>query len=91
MHGYCNGNACAAVEEYQRCFPAQSIPSKSVFSHVHQTECETGCHPSVSVQCEMEVVPDINPLNSELHPNYKFQLSELFCVVLNFVHAFRKT
>jgi len=63
MYGFCNGNVCIAVEEYRRCCPAQRIPSKGVFSHVHQTECETGCLPSVSVQCEREVVPDINKQN----------------------------
>jgi hypothetical protein len=60
VYGFCDGNACAAVEEYQRHFPNQRIPSKGVFSRVRQTMHETGCLPSVSVQSEKEVVPDVN-------------------------------
>ena len=37
VYGFCNGNACAAVEEYQRRFPDQRIPSRSVFTRIHQT------------------------------------------------------
>jgi len=53
-------NAYAAVVEYRRQFPNWWIPSKYIFPHVHQTVRETGCLPSVSVQFEREVVPDIN-------------------------------
>lgn len=56
----CDDSAYAAVVEYRRQFPNRWIPSKCIFSHVHQTIHETGCLPSVSVQFEREVVPDIN-------------------------------
>jgi hypothetical protein len=50
VYGICDGNAHAAVEEYQRRFPDQRIPSRGVFAHIHQTMRETGCLPSVAVQ-----------------------------------------
>jgi hypothetical protein len=60
VYGFCDGNARAAVGEYQRRFSDRIIPSKGVFSCVPQTMRETGCLPSVSVQSEREVVPDVN-------------------------------
>jgi hypothetical protein len=58
VYGFCDGNARAAVEEYQRRFPNRRIPSRGVgvFTHIHQTMRETGCLPSVVVQSEREVV-----------------------------------
>ena len=52
VYGFCNGNARAAVKEYQRRFPDRRIPSRVVFSRIHQTMRETGCLPSVAVQSE---------------------------------------
>ena len=60
VYGFYIGNARAAVEEYQRRFPDRRIPSRSVFTRIHQTVRETGCLPSVAVQSEMEVVRTIN-------------------------------
>ena len=60
VYGFCDGNACAAVEEYQRRFPDRRIPSRSVFSRIHQTLRDTGSLPSVSLQSEREVVRTIN-------------------------------
>jgi len=60
VYGFCNGNACAAVEEYQRRFPDRRIPSRGVFTLVHQTMLETVSFPSVAVQSEMEVARTIN-------------------------------
>jgi len=60
VYGFCDGNAHAAVEEYQRRFPDCRIPSRGVFSCIHQTMRETGCLLSVAVQSEREVVPLIN-------------------------------
>jgi len=60
VYGFCDGNARAAVDEYRRCFPDQRIPSRGVFSRIHQTTRETGCLPIVAVQSEREVVPLIN-------------------------------
>ena len=59
-YGFCNGNARAAVEEYQRRFPDRRIPSRGVFTHIHQTMRETRCLPSVAVQSERKVVRTIN-------------------------------
>ena len=60
VYGFCNGNARAAVEEYQRRFPDRRIPSRGVFIRIHQTMRETGSLPSVAVQSEREVVRTIN-------------------------------
>jgi len=60
VYGFCNGNARAAVEEYQRRFPDRRIPSRGIFTRIHRTMCETGCLPSVAVQSEREVVRTIN-------------------------------
>ena len=60
VYGFCDGNARAAVEEYQRRFPDRRIPSRSVFTRIHQTLRDTGCLPSVGVQSKREVVRTIN-------------------------------
>ena len=59
VYGFCDGNVRAAVEEYQRCFPDRRIPSRSVFTRIHQTLRDTGSLPSVSVQSEREVGVEI--------------------------------
>ena len=60
VFGFFDGNARAAVEEYQRRFPDRRIPSRSVFTRIHQTLRDTGTLPSVCVQSEREVVRTIN-------------------------------
>jgi len=60
VYGFCDRNARAAVDEYHRRFPDRRIPSRGVFSPIHQTMRETGCLPSVAVQTEREVVPLID-------------------------------
>ena len=60
VYGFCDGNARAAVDEYQRRFPDRRIPSRSVFSRIHQTRCDTGCLPSVAVQSERQVTRTID-------------------------------
>jgi len=60
VNGFCNGNAHAAVEEYQRRFPDGRIPSRGVFTRINQTLRDTGCPPSVAVRSEREVVRTIN-------------------------------
>ena len=60
MYGFCNGNAHAAVEEYQRRFHDRRIPSRGVFTRINQTLRDTGCLPSVAVRSEREVVRRIN-------------------------------
>jgi hypothetical protein len=49
VYGFCNGNARAAVEEYQRRFPDRRIPSTCVFTRIHRTLRDTGCLPRVAV------------------------------------------
>jgi len=53
---FCIGNARAAVKEYQRRFPHRRIPSRSVFTRIHQTLRDSGSLPSVAVLSEREVV-----------------------------------
>ena len=60
VYGFCDGNARAAVQENQRRFSDRRIPSRSVFSRIHQTLRDTGSLPSVSLQSEREVVRTIN-------------------------------
>jgi hypothetical protein len=60
VYGFCDRNALAAVEEYRWRFPDGRIPSKGIFSRVHQPMRESGCLPGVSVQSEREVVRDVN-------------------------------
>ena len=60
VYGFCNGNARAAVEEYQRCFPDRRILSRGVFTRINQTLHDTGCLPTVAVRSEREVVRTIN-------------------------------
>ena len=60
VYRFCNGNARAVVEEHQRRFPNRRIPSRGVFTRIHQTMRETGCLPSVAVQSEREMVQTIN-------------------------------
>ena len=60
VYGFCDGNARAAVQEYQMRFPDRRIPSRSVFTRNNQTLRDTGCLPSVSLQSVREVVRTIN-------------------------------
>jgi len=66
VYGICNGNARAAVEEYQRRFPDRKIPSRGVFTRIRQTMRDTGCLPSVAVQSEREVLRTINTRENNL-------------------------
>ena len=43
VYGFCNGNAHAAVEEYQRRFPDRRISSRGVCTRINQTLRDTGC------------------------------------------------
>jgi len=60
VYGFCDVNARAAVEKYRRRFPDRRIPSRGVFSRIHQKMGENVCLPSVAVQSEREVVPLID-------------------------------
>ena len=60
MHGFCNGSALASVEEYRRRFPDRRIPSRRVFTRIHQTLRDTGCLPSVAVRSERELIGTID-------------------------------
>ena len=63
VYGFGDGNARAAVQEYQRRFPDRRIPSRSVFTRIHQTLRDTGSLPSLSLQSEREVVRTTNTLD----------------------------
>ena len=54
VYGFCNGNLRASVEEYRRRFPPphQRIPSRHIFTRIHQTLQDNGCFSSVSVNSE---------------------------------------
>lgn len=43
IYGLCNGNARAAQKEYEVRYPDRVIPSRQVFTRVHQRLLETGC------------------------------------------------
>ena len=60
VYGFCNGNGRAAVLEYERRFPDRRIPSRRVFTRIHQTLRDTGSLPSVAVWSEREGVRTIN-------------------------------
>ena len=60
VYGFCDGNARAAVDEYRRRFPDRRIPSRSVFTRIHQTLRDSGCFPSLSVSSERQVVGNIS-------------------------------
>ena len=60
VYGYCNGNASAAVNEYQRRYPERRIPSKRVFTRVQQSLRDNGCLPSFTLHSERETVQTIN-------------------------------
>ena len=60
VYGFCNGNSRASVEEYRTRFPDLKIPSRRVFTRIHQTLRDKGCFPSVSVSSERQVVGTIN-------------------------------
>jgi len=60
VYGYCDGNACAAVNEYRRRYPERRIPSKHVFTRVEQALRDDGCLPSFALHSEREIVRTIN-------------------------------
>jgi len=48
------------LKNTKRRFPDRRIPSRGVFTRIHQTMRETGCLPSVALQSEREVVRTIS-------------------------------
>ena len=56
VYGYCDGNASAAVNEYQRRYPERRILSKRVFTHVEQALRDNGCLLSFALHSEREMV-----------------------------------
>lgn len=75
IYGLCNGNACTAAGQHERCFPNWRILSKDIFSHIHQTMSETGSLPGVPLQSEREVVDA--DFNSQPSWVYEFSLSRI--------------
>jgi hypothetical protein len=49
VYGFCDGNARAAVEEYQRRFSDRRIRATRIITRIHQTLRDIGCLPSVAV------------------------------------------
>ena len=66
VYGFCDGNANAAVEEYRRRYPERRIPSRGVFTRVHQTLRDNVCLPSVAVQSEREMVQTLKTRENTL-------------------------
>ena len=60
VYGFCNGNSRAALEEYRRRLPDRTVPSRRVFTRIHQILRDNGCFLSVSVSSERQVVGKIN-------------------------------
>jgi hypothetical protein len=60
VYGFCSDNSRGAVEENRRHFLDRRIPSRSVFTRIHQILRDNGCFPSVSVSSEKQVVGTIN-------------------------------
>ena len=58
VYGSCNGNSRASVE-YRRRVPHRRIPSRRVFTRIHQTLRDNCSFPSVSVNSERKVVGKI--------------------------------
>lgn len=57
VYGFCNGNARAAVGEYQRRFPGRRVPSRHTFSRVFQFSREHGRFPGTHGNVERAVRP----------------------------------
>ena len=60
VYGYCDGNASAAINEYQRRYPERRIPSKRVYTRVDLSLRDNGCLPSFALHSEREIVRTIN-------------------------------
>jgi len=60
------GRHVANMPTNQRRFPDRRIPSRSVFTLIHQTLQDNGCLPGVSLQSETEVVRTFNTRESIL-------------------------
>lgn len=45
VYGFCDGNATAAVREYQRRFPGRRVPDIRTFINIHRRFCEIGIRP----------------------------------------------
>ena len=55
VHGVCNGNAAAAVGEYQLQYPRRRIPDRRVFILVHQRLGEKVSFPSANRWAERQI------------------------------------
>ena len=60
VYRFCNGNARAAVEEYQRRFPDPRIPSGNVFTRIYQILFDKFCLRIVALRSERDVVRKTN-------------------------------
>jgi len=84
VYGFCNGNALAAVEEYQRRFPDRSIPSRPVFTRIHQTLRDTGFLPSVAVRSDKNCRHTQHKLSKSYNFNIRVVIVyNMYCVTLS--------
>jgi hypothetical protein len=60
VYGFCDGNALAAVEEYRSSFTDRRIPSRGLFTRIHETLRNTASFPSINLSSERKVVESIN-------------------------------
>lgn len=58
IYGFCECNSRAAVKEYKRRFPNRKLPSRSIFSRVHQRLRETGSFHKKSKKKAINQKPD---------------------------------
>jgi hypothetical protein len=54
VYGFCNGNARAAVIEYNRRFPTRTIPDHKVFIRTFNNLRENGSFPSTHINSERQ-------------------------------------
>jgi len=59
VYGYSNGNANAAVDEYQRRYPLRRTPNQAVFTIVFCALRECGTLPSVHVSSERRSIQTV--------------------------------
>jgi len=59
VYCFCNGNSRASVEEYRGRYSDRRIPSRRVFTRIHQKLRDNDCFPCASVSSERQVVGPI--------------------------------
>ena len=60
VYGFCGGNTCLAVAEYQQQFPNRRIANRRVFTGVYQALRDTGRLPGVRIAAERGANEGVN-------------------------------